>query len=109
MPIQNDEQYEAVLGRIRKGVEFISNPLTSAEDKQRYLKKYDELVEEVRTYRRVECHGYDYLKNGFGNVQETTHDSISSAPPARVLPEDKTHEKTNTEVKSALSAFLDDD
>lgn len=50
-PITSEEQYFEYLERVRKGAEFLDNPLIKPEDYKRGLKRYDDLCQRVLEYR----------------------------------------------------------
>lgn len=53
MTITNDEEYFALLDRIIKGADFLDNPLIKPEQYEKGMRKYDQLCEAARAYRKT--------------------------------------------------------
>lgn len=49
--INNDEEYMHILDRIVKGARAIEDPLTTEEERQRYMRAYDHLCRIALEYR----------------------------------------------------------
>ncbi len=49
--INNDEEYMHILDRIVKGARAIEDPLTTEEERQRYMRAYDHLCKVALEYR----------------------------------------------------------
>lgn len=49
--IKNDEEYMHILDRIVKGARAIEDPLTTEEERQRYMRAYDHLCKVALEYR----------------------------------------------------------
>ena len=49
--INNDEEYMHILDRIVKGARAIEDPLTTEEERQRYMRAYDHLCKIALEYR----------------------------------------------------------
>lgn len=49
--INNDEEYMHILDRIVKGARAIENPLTTEEERRRYMRAYDHLCKVALEYR----------------------------------------------------------
>jgi hypothetical protein len=48
---RNDEEYDALLGRIVKGAEYLENPLIKPADYKKGMALYDELCNIADKYR----------------------------------------------------------
>lgn len=49
--IKTDEEYMHILDRIVKGARAIEDPLTTEEERQRYMRAYDHLCKVALEYR----------------------------------------------------------
>ncbi|OYD06106.1 hypothetical protein [Paludifilum halophilum] len=53
-PIQNEQEYEEVLSRLRKGAEYIESPefqMKSQEHKRVAMERYNQLSEQIMRYK----------------------------------------------------------
>lgn len=53
--IKNDEEYFKILDRIVKGARTIEDPLTTDEEREKYMKAYDHLCRVALEYREREA------------------------------------------------------
>lgn len=66
MEIQSEEEYQETLERILKGAEMIEHPLTTKENRNKYMQLYDSLCLAVRKYHAREySEKFPYMRKAY--------------------------------------------